>query len=130
MGRSYWMWLPDIPPAGARSHHGTMRCGGLTSAWLSHETARAGKPGHMGENMLDQLRGRNLAHVGCTIGLTLGLIIGMLAAFVVVLLNHAAQAAGYATIVFFGITFILGAVGYVLGSRATSRVWGPKSSDD
>lgn len=80
--------------------------------------------------MLDQLRGRNLAHVGCTIGLTLGLILGMIAAFVVVLLNHAVQAAGYATIVFFGITFILGAVGYVLGSRATQRLWGPKSSDD
>lgn len=80
--------------------------------------------------MLDQLRGRNLAHVGCTIGLTLGLIIGMLAAFGIVLLNHAVQAAGYATVAFFGVTFILGGVGYVLGARATRRLWGPKSSED
>lgn len=80
--------------------------------------------------MLNQLRGRNLAHVGCTIGLTLGLIVGMIAAFVIVLLNHAVQAAGYATAVFFAVTFILGLAGYILGGRATRRLWGPKSSED
>jgi len=34
--------------------------------------------------MLDELRGRNLAHVGCTIGLTLGLILGLVAALIIV----------------------------------------------
>lgn len=80
--------------------------------------------------MLNQLRGRNLAHVGCTIGLTLGLIIGMLAAVVIVFLDQAVQAAGYATVVFFGVTFALGVAGYVLGARATRRWWGPQSVDD
>lgn len=80
--------------------------------------------------MLNQLRGRNLAHVGCTIGLTLGLIIGMLAAVVIVVLDQAVQAAGYATIVFFGVTFALGATGYALGARATRRWWGVQSADD
>lgn len=80
--------------------------------------------------MLNQLRGRNLAHVGCTIGLTLGLIIGMLAAVGIVLLDQAVQAAGYATVVFFGVTFALGIAGYILGARATERLWGPKSADD
>lgn len=80
--------------------------------------------------MLNQLRGRNLAHVGCTIGLTLGLIIGMLAAVAIVLLDHAVQAAGYATAVFFGVTFALGVAGYVAGGRATQRLWGPKGVHD
>ncbi len=34
--------------------------------------------------MLDQLRGRNLAHVGCTLGLTGGLLLGLIAALVVI----------------------------------------------
>ena len=34
--------------------------------------------------MLDQLRGRNLAHVGCTIGLVTGLLLGLIGALVVI----------------------------------------------
>ena len=34
--------------------------------------------------MLNELRGRNLAHVGCTLGLTLGLVLGLVAALVIV----------------------------------------------
>jgi uncharacterized protein YacL len=71
---------------------------------------------------MDQLRGRNLAHVGCTLGLTAGLILGiLLAALLVVLLNSDAGAT-IATMVFFALTFGLGALGYVLGGRATQRL--------
>jgi hypothetical protein len=71
---------------------------------------------------MDQLRGRNLAHVGCTIGLASGLILGIvLAGLLVVLLNSDAGAT-IATIVFFALTFGLGALGYLLGGRATQRL--------
>jgi len=74
--------------------------------------------------MLEQLRGRNLAHVGCTVGLTLGLILGMFAAIAVLMLVQAASAVSWATLAFFGVTFLLGALGYVVGGRASARLWG------
>lgn len=74
--------------------------------------------------MLEQLRGRNLAHVGCTIGLTLGLILGMVVAIIIIALFQAASAADWATFAFFGVTFALGAFGYYLGGRTSRRLWG------
>lgn len=74
--------------------------------------------------MLEQLRGRNLAHVGCTIGLVIGLVLGMVAAILVISLYQAASAADWATFVFFAVTFALGAIGYYLGTRLTRRLWG------
>jgi uncharacterized protein YacL len=71
--------------------------------------------------MMEQLRGRNLAHVGCTIGLTAGLILGMLLAALLVVLLNSDSGASIATIVFFALTFGLGALGYFLGGRATQR---------
>lgn len=74
--------------------------------------------------MLEQLRGRNLAHVGCTMGLVLGLIVGMFAAILVITLYQAASAVNWATFAFFAFTAGLGALGYYLGSRLTRRLWG------
>jgi uncharacterized protein YacL len=71
--------------------------------------------------MLEQLRGRNLAHVGCTIGLTLGLVVGMIAAILIIQLVRASSAVNLATIAFFGLTFVLGLLGYMLGGRSSRR---------
>jgi uncharacterized protein YacL len=71
---------------------------------------------------MEQLRGRNLAHVGCTIGLTLGLILGILLAALLVVLLNSDNGATIATIIFFALTFGLGALGYFLGGRATQRL--------
>lgn len=80
--------------------------------------------------MLEQLRGRNLAHVGCTLGLTLGLIVGMLVAIVIIALFQAASAADWATLAFFGVTFALGALGFYLGGRTSRRLWGTNDSSE
>ena len=72
--------------------------------------------------MMEQLRGRNLAHVGCTIGLTIGLIVGIVLAGLLVVLLNSDNGATIATIVFFALTFGLGALGYFLGGRATQRL--------
>jgi uncharacterized protein YacL len=78
----------------------------------------------VGQDMLEQLRGRNLAHVGCTIGLTLGLLVGLVVALVIVQLVRLSAAVGWATFAWFAVTFGLGAIGFYLGSRATRRLWG------
>src|SRR5579883_689452 len=54
--------------------------------------------------MLNQLRGRNLAHVGCTIGLVLGLLIGMIVGFVITLIVRTAAALDWATFAWIGLT--------------------------
>ena len=72
--------------------------------------------------MLEQLRGRNLAHVGCTLGLTLGLILGLILAFLVLLILNSNSGADWATLAFFVVTFGLGALGWVVGDRV-SRNW-------
>jgi drug/metabolite transporter (DMT)-like permease len=72
--------------------------------------------------MMDQLRGRNLAHVGCTIGLTAGLVLGIVLAALLVVLLNSDTGASLATILFFAFTFGLGALGYILGGRATKRL--------
>jgi uncharacterized protein YacL len=71
---------------------------------------------------MEQLRGRNLAHVGCTIGLVVGLIVGMLLAALLVVLLNSDNGATIATVAFFALTFSLGALGYFLGGRATQRL--------
>ncbi|HEY7850211.1 MAG TPA: hypothetical protein VIC27_09110 [Ktedonobacterales bacterium] len=74
--------------------------------------------------MLNELRGRNLAHVGCTLGLTLGLALGLVAALVIVIAFHDASATGWATVAWFGLTFALGVVGYWAGGQFSRRLWG------
>ena len=65
-----------------------------------------------------QLRGRNLSHIGCTLGLLVGLTLGMLLALVALRLSPSVNAA---FAVFAGVTLVLGAVGYCLGTVATRR---------
>lgn len=82
--------------------------------------------------MLQQLRGRNLAHVGCTLGLTAGLVIGLLGAIAVITLVSKAVAAGtvinIATAVWIGATIVLGVFGYWAGGYISRRLWGKKPS--
>lgn len=80
--------------------------------------------------MLDQLRGRNLAHVGCTVGLTVGLLLGLLFGLAVITITQRADAATAATIGFFVLTFGLGALGYVLGGTISRRLWGDSSETE
>jgi len=77
-----------------------------------------------GDDMLNELRGRNLAHVGCTLGLTLGLLLGLVAALVIVVVWQNASATNWATVAWFGLTFALGIVGYWAGGKVSRRLWG------
>jgi uncharacterized protein YacL len=74
--------------------------------------------------MLDQLRGRNLAHVGCTIGLTAGLILGLVFGFLVIVVLNSQSGLSWGTFVFFATVFGLGALGWVVGDRVSKRLWG------
>jgi putative Mn2+ efflux pump MntP len=79
--------------------------------------------------MLEQLRGRNLAHVGCTLGLTTGLALGLVAAVVIVNLVSASSATNLATAVWLGLTFALGIAGYWIGGNVSRRLWGRKPAE-
>lgn len=79
--------------------------------------------------MLDQLRGRNLAHVGCTMGLVAGLLLGLIGALVVIQIMRSTSAVNIATVVWFGATVLLGGLGYYFGGRVSRRLWGEKQSD-
>ena len=73
--------------------------------------------------MLDQLRGRNLAHVGCTIGLTAGLILGLVFGFLVIVVLNSQAGLSWGTFVFFATVFGLGALGWLIGDRVSRRLW-------
>lgn len=77
--------------------------------------------------MLEELRGRNLAHVGCTLGLTLGLILGLVAALIIVTVVRSASSINWATVTWFGLTFALGILGYWAGGKFSRRMWGSES---
>jgi uncharacterized protein YacL len=70
---------------------------------------------------MERLRGRNLSHIGCTLGLTLGLFLGLLFA---VLVLQVSPSVNVALAVFLGVTLILGAMGFALGTVATRHLWG------
>ncbi len=74
--------------------------------------------------MLNELRGRNLAHVGCTIGLLAGLLVGMIAGIVIISLVHTATASNWAALAWIGLTFAFGLLGFVVGGRISARLWG------
>ena len=69
--------------------------------------------------MMKRLRGKNLAHPGCLIGMTTGLTIGIILAGIL--------AQGFnlplttVLLVWFGLTLILGAIGWIIGTRLTSK---------
>lgn len=79
--------------------------------------------------MLDQLRGRNLAHVGCTLGLTGGLLLGLIAALVIIQVMRNSNGVNIATVVWLGMTVLLGGLGYYLGGYVSRRLWGEKRND-
>jgi hypothetical protein len=71
---------------------------------------------------MNQLRGRNLSHIGCTLGLTIGLFLGLVAAILVLQVSDQAQSA--AMVAFGVITIGLGILGFYLGGVTTRRLWG------
>lgn len=79
--------------------------------------------------MLDQLRGRNLAHVGCTLGLTGGLLLGLIAALVVIQVMQNSNGVNVATVVWLGATVLLGGLGYYLGGYVSRHLWGEKQNE-
>ena len=69
--------------------------------------------------MMKRLRGRNLKHPGCLIGITVGLTVGIVLAGVLasvffVPLNTILW-------IWLGLTLGLGAIGWVIGDRLSSR---------
>ena len=69
--------------------------------------------------MMKRLRGKNLAHPGCLIGVTAGLIIGIILAGILA----SVFSVPYVTVllVWFGLTFALGAIGWIIGTILTGR---------
>jgi hypothetical protein len=68
--------------------------------------------------MMKRLRGKNLAHPGCLVGVTTGLIIGIILAGIL-----ASSEVSYTTVllVWLGLTVGLGAIGWIVGVRLTSK---------
>ena len=69
--------------------------------------------------MLNKLRGRNLAHPGCLIGTTLGLTIGIILAGALASIYNVAL--NTILLMWLGITLVLGAIGWFIGDRLSSR---------
>lgn len=69
--------------------------------------------------MLKKFRGRSLAHPGCLIGVTTGLIVGIVLAGI--LATVFAVAFNVVLLVWFGLTIVLGAIGWIIGARVSSR---------
>lgn len=79
--------------------------------------------------MLDQLRGRNLAHVGCTLGLLAGMLLGLITALIIIQVMQNLDAVNVATVAWIGATVVLGALGYYFGGYVSRRLWGERESD-
>jgi MFS family permease len=69
--------------------------------------------------MMKKLRGRSLKHPGCLIGVTLGMIIGIVLAGVLASVYNVAMTID--VWVWFGLIIVLGAIGWVIGDRLSSR---------
>jgi uncharacterized protein YacL len=69
--------------------------------------------------MLKKLRGRNLAHPGCLVGVTLGLTLGLVIAGILALSFNVNPSLDL--VIWFGLTLLLGAAGWVIGDRLSSR---------
>ena len=67
---------------------------------------------------MKKLRGRNLSHPGCLIGITVGLILGIVLAGILATLNVSLNTD---LLIWLGLTIGLGAIGWVIGDRLTSR---------
>ena len=69
--------------------------------------------------MMNKLRGRNLAHPGCLVGVTTGMTLGIVLAGVLV--SVFAVALNTVLLIWLGLTVGLGAIGWIIGNRLTSR---------
>ena len=69
--------------------------------------------------MMNNLRGRNLAHPGCFVGTIIGLTLGIILAGI--LANVYNVALNTILLTWFGLTVGLGIIGWILGNRLTSR---------
>lgn len=78
--------------------------------------------------MIKKLRGRNLAHPGCLIGITAGLTIGIIIAGVQASIFNVAL--NTVLLTWLGLTVGLGALGWIIGDRLSSRFAAKESSND
>lgn len=69
--------------------------------------------------MMKRLRGKNLAHPGCLIGTTIGLTIGIILAGILAQVFNLPLT--IVLLVWLGLTFVLGAIGWITGTRLTSK---------
>lgn len=70
-----------------------------------------------GDAMLNQLRGRNLTHIGCTLGIVIGMTLGMFAAIGIFRLVQSTSAPTLAFATLVAATVVLGGVGFYVGGR-------------
>lgn len=69
--------------------------------------------------MMKKLRGRNLAHPGCLIGITAGMTLGIfLAEILAAVFNIPLNTV---LLTWLGLTIGLGAIGWIIGDRLSSR---------
>jgi ABC-type transport system involved in multi-copper enzyme maturation permease subunit len=68
--------------------------------------------------MMKRLQGRNLAHPGCLVGVTSGLTLGIILAGILAVENVALNTV---LLIWLGLTCLLGAIGWVIGTRLTAR---------
>ena len=69
--------------------------------------------------MMKRLRGRNLAHPGCLIGITTGLTFGIVLAGILAAIFNVAL--NTVLLSWLGLTLGLGALGWIIGDRLSSR---------
>ncbi len=69
--------------------------------------------------MMKHLRGRNLAHPGCLIGVTTGLTVGIILAGVLAAVFYVELVT--VSLIWLALTVGLGAVGWIVGSRLSSK---------
>jgi hypothetical protein len=69
--------------------------------------------------MMKKLRGRNLAHPGCLIGITVGMTLGIVLAEVLAAVFNVTL--NTVLLSWLGLTIGLGAIGWFVGDRLTSR---------
>ncbi len=73
----------------------------------------------IGSSMLKKLRGRNLGHPGCLVGITTGLTLGIVLAGILATVFNVALNTDL--LIWFGLTVVLGAIGWMVGDRLSGR---------
>jgi MFS-type transporter involved in bile tolerance (Atg22 family) len=73
--------------------------------------------------MMKRLQGRNLAHPGCLVGITTGLTLGIILAGILAVNNLPLNTV---LLIWLGLVLLLGALGWIIGDRLTSRFSAPR----